>query len=191
MSKSWRTRSTILILLFVMAVMFFRHEVVWKWMYPIHYSEAIMDNAERYHIDPYLLLAIIVTESGFQPDKTSPKGAVGLMQIMQDTADWILQKNSFPRAYATTLYDPTVNIALGSWYLRYLHDAYEDDLPIILAAYNAGPGNVNRWRAASLWDGRMATLQHIPYGETRHYIQRVLYTYERYKNVYATGDNNE
>ncbi len=161
-----------------------RLPIVWQWLYPVYYPEIIKENAMQFKHNPNLILAIIQTESKFSYSKTSKKGAIGFMQIMGETADWILEKGKFPSQYHNNLYAPAVNVQLGSWYLRYLLELYNGNLIIALAAYNAGPGNVNRWLASNEWDGTLTRVKQIPFGETRHYVQRVLYTFDRYEQIY-------
>lgn len=186
MSKQFGIKSLALLLALLLLITIFRLPVVWQWLYPIYYPNIIQNNAVKFEHDPNLLLAIIQTESKFSGDETSKKGAIGLMQIMSDTADWILEKGDYPNSYRENLHNPAINVELGSWYLRYLSDVYNNDLIVVLAAYNAGPGTVNRWLMSKQWDGSLSSLSQVPYGETRHFIQRVLYTYERYSKVYNT-----
>lgn len=162
-----------------------RLPLVWQWIYPVYYPEIIKENAVQFKHNPNLILAIIQTESKFSHDKTSKKGAIGLMQIMSETADWIMEKGKFPNRYQNNVYLPEVNVELGSWYLRYLLELYDGNMITALAAYNAGPGAVNRWLATNEWDGSYAQLKRVPYGETRHYVQRVLYIFDRYERLYS------
>jgi soluble lytic murein transglycosylase len=157
---------------------------VWKWMYPIKYKEEVMQASARYQVDPHLILAIIRTESDFETDKISKKGAIGLMQVMPDTADWVISRGPFKTVTKEQLLIPKVNIEIGTWYLAFLLDTFQGDYVKAIAAYNAGPGNVSGWIDRKLWNGSMETIQDIPIGETRHYVQRVLYFQERYRKIY-------
>ncbi|EST54719.1 lytic transglycosylase [Brevibacillus panacihumi W25] len=157
---------------------------VWKWMYPIKYREEIMNASRQYQVDPHLILAVIRSESSFQADRVSKKGAIGLMQIMPDTAEWIVQQGGFKPASQDYLYDPVMNIKIGTWYLQFLGNRYEGDIAKVIAAYNAGPGKVNGWLNDGQWNGRRESLEDIPYPETRMYVQRVLYYQDRYQRVY-------
>lgn len=74
---------------------------------------------------------------------------------------------------------------MGTWYLSFLLEKYGGDHVKVLAAYNAGQGNVDRWIEGKIWDGQAATVDNIPFGETRHYVKRALFYYERYKTIYA------
>lgn len=182
---SWGNKAVVMLGILFMLILAFLQPFVWQWLYPVYYADEIRKNAMRYNHDPNLLLAIIQTESNFRWTKVSSKGAIGLMQIMEDTANWVIDQSGYGEDVRQSLAHPTVNIAIGSWYLRYLLEQYDQNLVVALAAYNAGPGNVNRWLASGKWDGTLSMLHKIPFGETRHYIQRVLYTYERYGKIYT------
>lgn len=151
--------------------------------FPIHYWEEIGHYAEKRDLDPHLLAAIIAVESSFRPDAVSARGARGLMQLMPNTAMWAALQLDMDVSLVD-LFEPEVNIAIGSWYLDYLRT----ELPTPtawLAAYNAGQGNVRRWLHNGTWDGQWHTADSIPYAETRRYIRRVLYTREFYQRLYA------
>ena len=153
-------------------------------MYPIKYEQIVHTYTSRFDVDPYLVLAIIQVESGFEEGKNSNKGAIGPMQIMPDTAKWIAKKASFPVQTMDNLHKPENNIALGSWYLQQMIQQFHGNVYATIAAYNAGPGNVQKWIQQGTWDGTLEHIQKIPYGETRHYIQRVMHFYERYQWIY-------
>ncbi|TCS83560.1 lytic transglycosylase domain-containing protein [Tepidibacillus fermentans] len=157
---------------------------VWKFMYPIKYEKQIKIYTSKFHVDPYLVLAIIQVETRFQKDKHSPKGAVGLMQIMPETANWIAKRAEFPSEMVQNLHQPENNIAFGSWYLSKMNQQFNGNIYATIAAYNAGPGNVEKWIQQGLWDGSLEHLDRIPFGETRHYVQRVLHFYDRYQWIY-------
>ncbi|CAJ1003634.1 MULTISPECIES: lytic transglycosylase domain-containing protein [Brevibacillus] len=159
--------------------------LVWKWMYPIKYQNEILEASRRYQVDPFLILAIIRSESGFKPDNVSKKGAIGLMQIMPDTAKWIVEQAGFQPKQKDYLYDPKMNIHIGTWYLSYLQQRFQGDVVKTIAAYNAGPGKVNAWLTREQWNGERDTLGDIPFSETRLYVQRVLYYHDRYRNIYS------
>ena len=112
--------------------------------YPLEYEEPIRAEAARYDLDPALVAAVINTESGFAPDSRSGAGAVGLMQVLPDTARFIARQPDRPSPSPDRLAEPEVNIAYGARYLRYLIDRY-GTVGLALAAYNGGPANVNAW----------------------------------------------
>lgn len=136
--------------------------------FPLHYPELIDQAAERYDLDPMLIRAMIYVESSYRPQAVSPKGAVGLMQILPETATWL----GATEIKAEDLVDPSVNIDLGSEYLRYLLDRFPTESSA-LAAYNAGPTNARRWLDEEMWDGSYERTGHIPYPETKSYVRKV------------------
>lgn len=179
-------RKAIWVLLAVLMAVFMviNSPMVWKWMYPIKYHQEILQAAERYTVDPRLIVAIIRTESNFQEDRVSRKGALGLMQLMPDTAGWVIKQGGFKELTVGDVEKPEANIRVGAWYLSYLLTKFEGDLAPAIAAYNAGPSKVNNWMSQNMWNGSPDSLENIPYGETRHYVQRVLYYQQRYNQVY-------
>ena len=153
-------------------------------MYPIKYEKEIAEIAPQYQMDPYLILAIIQVETRFNEERISKKGALGPMQLMPETAEWIIEQGRFSPHFIDYLSRPEVNIAMGSWYLSMIYQQLNQNLIATIAAYNAGPGNVNKWISQNIWDGTLENITQIPYGETRHYVQRVLFFYNRYKWIY-------
>lgn len=181
-----RTRMAIILLVILSAVLWLINtSFVWKWMYPIKYMEEIKQSSQRFQMDPMLILAIIRTESSFDTKQISHKGAVGLMQLMPDTAKWVIEQAGFDPMAIEYLDDPKVNIDIGTWYIKFLLNQFNGDLVRAIAAYNAGPGKVNQWLSNQQWDGTLEKVSEIPYKETRHYVQRVLYYQNRYEQIYA------
>jgi soluble lytic murein transglycosylase len=138
--------------------------------YPLRYSEYVRVHARENGLDPALLAAVIYQESKFDAGAESNSGAIGLMQLTPSTAHGIAVRTGGSRFQTADLLDPEINIRYGSWYLANLFRKYRDER-LVLAAYNAGQGNVDRWRA----EGRP-----IAFSETRAYVDRV----ERLKRVY-------
>lgn len=135
-------------------------------------------------MDPHLVAAIIRTESRFYSRAQSQVGARGLMQIMPKTAFWIAEQMKIEDFDEEKLYDPLYNISIGIWYLAYLDKAFEGDWPKILAAYNAGENNVKKWINEKTWTGELQDIVQIPFAETREYIDKVIFAYQIYKNIY-------
>ena len=144
--------------------------------YPLRYEAIVRGHARNYDLDPALLAAVIYQESKFKADARSESGAIGLMQLLPDTAQGIALHTGGTRFRTADLYQPEINVRYGSWYLRHLLRKYGDERTA-LAAYNAGQNNVDRWRAAGVG---------IRFSETRAYVDRV----EELKRVYrrAYGD---
>lgn len=158
----------------------------WKLMYPIQYHAEVQEAVEHFEVDPFLILAVVQIESKFKQEVYSRKGAVGLMQLMPETAQWANAESGLNRHPNSYIDDPRENILLGTWYLSYLLNRYEGDMVKSVAAYNAGQGHVDRWLKEGIWDGTEHRLDQIPFGETRHYISRVLYYHSRYQDIYAS-----
>src|ERR671917_466104 len=141
---------------------------------PLRHDDIIRQQAAEKNVDASLIAAVIYTESRFR-DQTSHAGAKGLMQLMPETADYIAHKSGGTRFERADLATPQINIAYGTWYLRYLLDKYHGNTVLTLAAYNAGEGKVDEWwRAAADRGERFRVADHIPFPETRHYVSKVL-----------------
>jgi soluble lytic murein transglycosylase len=152
---------------------------------PLRHDDIIRQQAEAKALDPALIAAVIYVESRFR-DQTSPAGAKGLMQILPSTADYIARKSGGTQFVQGDLATPQINISYGSWYLRYLLSHYGGNELLALAAYNAGEGKVDGWRAeARLRGERFRVAAHIPFPETRHYVRRVFDARASYRRQYA------
>jgi soluble lytic murein transglycosylase len=152
---------------------------------PLRHEDIIRQQAAEKDVDAALIAAVIYTESHFR-DQTSHAGATGLMQLMPSTADYIARKSGGTRFTRSDLATPQINIAYGTWYLRYLLTKYHGDTVLALAAYNAGEGKVDEWwHAARARGERFSVAEHIPFAETRDYVQRVLSARAQYRRKYA------
>jgi soluble lytic murein transglycosylase len=143
--------------------------------YPMRYEAIVRAHARNYDLPPTLLAAVIYAESKFDASARSDAGAVGLMQLLPQTARGIAARTGGGGFVVSDLLDPEINVRYGSWYLRSLLDRYHD-LRTALAAYHAGQGNVDAWRR----DGGG-----IRFPETRHYVARVLDARRVYADVYG------
>jgi soluble lytic murein transglycosylase len=152
---------------------------------PLRYPDVIRQQAAEKHLDPALVAAVIYAETKFEP-RDSAVGAVGLMQVMPQTASFLARRSGATTFTTADLVNPQVNIAYGSYYLRYLLDEYHGNLSLALAAYNGGESNVDRWVADARADGRALTVADIPFPETRAYVERVLHAQGEYRRKYAT-----
>jgi len=150
---------------------------------PLNHAEVIREQAAEKHINPALIAAVIYAESKFDP-RPSTAGAEGLMQILPDTAQYIAHLSGGTRFVASDLATPSINVAYGSYYLRYLLDHYDGDEMLALAAYNAGLANVDSWVAHAGAAGHRLTMDAIPFTETRAYVHRVLDAQRAYRLTY-------
>lgn len=136
----------------------------------------IRDSAQSEGISPQLLEAVTLTESKFDETAVSHVGAVGMMQLMPDTAQWISEESGLP---ADQLDKPEQNIPLGAWYLDYLLKKYENNEILALAAYNAGRGNVDQWIREKGWKADFHDINAIPFPETREFVKSVITARDR------------
>src|SRR5829696_6528621 len=151
---------------------------------PLRHEDIIRQQAEDKGLDPSLIAGVIYVESRFR-DQTSHAGAKGLMQILPSTADYIARKSGGTAFEEGDLATPQINIAYGSWYLRYLLEHYHGNELLALAAYNAGEGKVDEWyRDASARGEDFEAATHIPFPETRNYVESVLEVRARYRQEY-------
>ncbi len=163
-----------------------------KFLYPFPYRTTVEDYSARWQVDKFLTIAVMKVESNFSEAARSQSGAVGLMQIMPETAAWIAyQLNETPEEFdcdIKNLREPETNIRYGTWYLAELEDEFNGNDVLALAAYNAGRGNVREWMAKNNWDENFSDIDKIPYAETRDYVKRVLHCREKYAKLYGTND---
>ena len=174
--KKWLFSIFILLILlcaaFVMAV---------NMRFPVRYMHIIEAHAGE--IPHSVILAVIMAESSFRPYAESHAGAQGLMQLMPSTAAWVAQLMGKTDFDPETIWEPEVNIALGSFYLNWLKRRFNGDIILAIAAYNAGQGRVNSWLADPEVSPDGRTLDNIPYNETRNYIERVEFNRRAYEII--------
>lgn len=151
---------------------------VLRLLYPFPYRDLIEQEAERYGLDPLFVVAVIRTESGFSPSARSRVGARGLMQLMPNTAAWVARMASVRGYSLERIEEPALNVRLGCWYLSYLDRQFPGEPDAVLAAYNAGQGNVARWR-------KHPDAIEAAFPETRQYVRRGLRTYRIYRMLYG------
>lgn len=150
---------------------------------PLRHEDIIRQQAKAKKLDPALIAAVIYQESRFRP-RPSKAGALGLMQLVPDTAHFIAEKTGGTKFTTEDLATPQINIQYGAWYLRWLLDHFDEDTTTALAAYNAGIGNVERWLAEK-GEQRISSVDDIPFAETRHYVKNVLDARQQYRAKYA------
>ncbi|HUA04077.1 MAG TPA: lytic transglycosylase domain-containing protein [Solirubrobacteraceae bacterium] len=152
---------------------------------PLTNADVIRQQAAEKHLDPALIAAVIYAETKFDP-RNSVAGARGLMQVMPQTAEFLARRSGATSFTVADLGTPQVNIAYGSYYLRYLLDEYHGSTTLALAAYNGGESNVDRWIADARAQGHTLTVNDIPFPETRAYVTRVLSAEGKYRHTYAS-----
>lgn len=148
---------------------------------PLRYEEHIEKYSDEYVLPKHLVMGVIRTESKFN-DKAHSEYARGLMQITDDTAVWIAKEMKIEYS-VDMVEDPETNIKMGCFYLSYLIEKYEN-VRTALAAYNAGPGNVNSWLSDEAYSLDGKTLYEIPFGETKRYVRRVEIFEKLYEKLY-------
>lgn len=173
------------IILLLLLVLFFNAGDIARFFLPVPYREIIFREAAGAGIDSYLLAAIVKTESNFNSRAVSPKGARGLMQIMPETGRWVADRNGIRNFEPDLLFNPEYNIKLGARYVAELYKEYDGDTVLMLAAYNAGRGNVNKWLGQK-WTGEKDSIDQIPFPETRQFIRKVLFYQQAYSYLYVT-----
>lgn len=153
-------------------------------MYPLAYETEIYKSSAENGLNEYLVMGLIRAESNFQSDAVSSAGAVGLMQIMPETGQWLSLKMGLDSFDPDMLYDPAFNIQMGCYFLAMLLDNYQN-VEAALAAYNAGMGAVTAWLADDAYSSDGNTLEYIPYNETRDYVNKVQQYAEKYEQLYG------
>jgi soluble lytic murein transglycosylase len=151
---------------------------------PLQHEDIIRQQAAEKDLDPALIAAVIYQESKFR-DRTSSAGAEGLMQLLPGTAEFIARKSGGTRFELDDLGTPQINIAYGSWYLRYLITRYGGNQTLAIAAYNAGADNVDKWVSRAGGPSSFNASTDIPFPETRAYVQGVLSKRREYRKNYA------
>jgi soluble lytic murein transglycosylase len=150
---------------------------------PLNDASIIRKQAAAKHLDPALIAAVIYAESKFEP-RPSAAGAQGLMQILPETAYYLAHLSGGRAFTAADLATPEINVAYGSYYLRYLLNHYGGNELLAVAAYNGGLSNVDRWVARARANGGDLTVADIPFPETREYVQRVMSAQRAYRSTY-------
>jgi soluble lytic murein transglycosylase len=159
-------------------------QIVHKLGLPLTNASVIREQAAEKHLDPALIAAVIYAETKFNP-RPSAAGAQGLMQILPATAYYLAHMSGGVRFTASDLATPSINVAYGSYYLRYLLDHYHGNEMLAVAAYNAGLTNVDEWVARARAEGSPLSEEAIPFPETREYVRRVLDAQRDYRARYA------
>ncbi len=157
-------------------------------MHPLTYSDFVEKYAEENGVDKYLIYAVIKTESGFNPEAVSYVGARGLMQIMEETFDWIKYRLKDEASVYNDMYKVEDNIRYGSYLIGY-NLRYFENQTCAVAAYHAGVGSVSSWLEDDRYTSDGKTLKEIPISDTNHYVNKIDKAYSMYKELYEEDDN--
>ena len=158
-------------------------EKILKILYPIKYEEYVYKYSEKLNIDPMLTFAIIKTESNFNEKAESKSGAIGLMQLMENTAKE--QARKLKMEYnKEMLYEPYINLKLGLNYFNSLLDYYNQNYILAFASYNAGLRNVQKWIEEGIIKEDGSDIENIPFKETNLYVRKIIKTYQLSKMLY-------
>ena len=187
--KIRKSAVAIALLLLIVIVGFgvwFAGKAIEKATYPTRYREHVEKYAEQYGLEPALVFAVIKTESSFRADAVSSAGAIGLMQIMPSTAEKLARRLGEETPSAEELADPETNVRYGCAMLAWMRDEF-GSMDTVLAAYNAGWGNVSKWLADEAYSSDGVTLHTIPFRETENFVGRVNLAAEKYRELYYGG----
>jgi len=180
------------LVLFIICCMILVATLGFKWigktLYPLNYQEHIIKYSDKYDIDPFLVAAIIRVESKYYTYAMSSKGAMGLMQILPTTGKWAAEEIGITNFNNEMLYNPEINIEIGCWYISKLLKQFNNNIRLIVAAYNGGSGNVSKWLNDPEYSSDGKNLNNIPFKETDQYVEKVIKSYEIYKKLYDIED---
>lgn len=174
--------SLFLVLVIAAGVVFAVREAFYRYMFPVKYETVVADNAAEWNVPETLIYATIQTESGFDPEARSEAGARGLMQMTEETFEWLRTKEDFgdPDITFADLDDPEVSIAYGTYFLQLLLQEFDGDISTAMSAYHAGRGSVHSWLEQKKYSENGVTLDTIPKEDTAYYVQKI----QRAMNVY-------
>ena len=173
----------ILLIVIVLVIVYILATIVPKVIYPKKYEQYIGKIAAEYDVDELLIYSIIKVESNFKENANSHAKAIGLMQLMEDTAIEMSNKIDNKTIDTNEIYEPETNIKLGICYFSTLLKKY-NNIGLALAAYNAGMGRVDEWIQNNVIKQDGSDLENIPFKGTNLYVRKVLNTYEKYKKLY-------
>lgn len=176
----------IILAIVVILMVFLLKNNLLKIIYPKTYEEAVKIYEEKYDVEANLIFALIKAESNFNKDATSSRNAIGLMQLMEETAKDVARKNDIElnsENVKEELCDVYKNIEIGTCYLATLMEKYKNK-EVALAAYNAGIGTVDGWIEKGIIKNDGTDIENIPYKETNNYVRKIVRDYKIYQNLY-------
>lgn len=158
-----------------------QQKIYWQALFPFPFKTDVLKWSQEHQLNPLLVMSLIRQESRFETDIASSAGALGLMQVMPDTAAWIASTANFGKYDLKNYQD---NLKLGTWYLAYNHKQYDNSSLMAIASYNAGAGNVAEWIQRFGVGDADAFVEKIPFPETYGYVKSVLGNYWNYLRLY-------
>ena len=185
MKKLFNNKTLILVIIIAIAFVIINstniQKLIQKNTYPKKYSYEVEKYAKEYNVDQYLIYAVIKAESNFKEKAVSRKNAMGLMQLMQDTAREIANMIGI-EINEELLLEPDTNINLGTKYLSILLGKY-GNVEVAVSAYNAGSGNVDNWITEGIIQADGSDIENVPFKETNNYVRKILRNYKIYSNL--------
>ena len=187
MFKFFKNLAVFLFIILSVSVLLFFNRYFMKQIYPLKYENIVKEYSREYNLRASLIFAVIKVESDFKKDAVSKAGAMGLMQITQETFNWLKQKEkeeskNIVKSYKN-LFDVRTNIKFGVYFLEFLIFKYKDE-KVALCAYNAGMGNVDKWLKDKNYSKDGKSLFKVPFKETEEYVEKVIKTEKMYKKLY-------
>ncbi len=179
-NKVIKILSVVITIYWVVFGAFFLFNGVEKLFYPLRYKTEILSKTEYYDLDKSLVFSLVKAESNFNSKAVSKKGAKGLMQITDKTAEYVA---SLLEATNYDIFDVETNLNFGCFYLKYLIEKFNDE-DLAVVAYNAGEGNVRLWLNTEKYSNDKKTLKDIPYSETKEYYNKIKNLRKKYKKLY-------
>ena len=174
----------IIIVVITIFLSIFRYYIIPKILFPYNHTNIIEKYSEEYNVPISLILAVINVESNFDEEAVSNKGAKGLMQIMDITGEWAAEEIGIENFTTNMLFEPEINIQIGCWYINRLNKQFNNEKNTVLAAYNAGSGNVSKWLENINYSSDNETLYDIPFEQTKNYVKKVNLNEKIYKSIY-------
>ncbi len=183
MKKVQKRYLFIIIILIIILLIPIIAKTIIKKAYPFKYDEIITKYSNEYNVDKLLVLSVIKAESNFKEDVVSSQNAVGIMQILEETAKEIAEKENIEYQEGKTLLNPEENIKLGTKYLSELIQTYNGNYILAITAYNAGIGNVNKWIDTGIIKEDGSNIENIPFKETNNYVRKIIRNYKIYSSI--------
>ena len=189
MKESSRRTLVIVLILCASILLGLLTDLIWtlidKAQHPVDYDEIISRYSEEYNVPKDIIFAVIKVESGFDPEAESSAGAMGLMQMIPSTFEWLTGKEHLNENLPVQkLFEPEVSIRYGTYYLAYLYRRFDYNWHTVFAAYNGGEGNVRKWLGNPEYSDGEGNLTDIPFAETRSYVKKVENARATYRELY-------